>query len=158
MVWCGALVSLPIGECCQRVGGAPDNLPEARFFTDGGLIRTIQAEVVWDPTLTLGNGIQEGGFTAILATDFVCDPVCRYEHKLDAKVGHSPMIMRTDDGPEGGSTSYFTEADVPLAEANLTAETPVSVFVWTSDEDLAAVTFDQPFTAYVTASYVLPLP
>lgn len=156
---CGEGVGVPCGVPvlgCERIGGSPENIPEVRFFTDGGLIRTIQAEVVWDPTLTVGNGIQEGGFTTILATHFVCDPVCRYEDSLDDKVGHSPIIMRTDDGDQGGK--YFTAPDVALADANITDETPVSVFVWTSDEDLAAVTFDQTFEVLVTLSYVLPLP
>lgn len=141
---------------CQRLGGAPDNVPEATFFTDGGPVKTIQAEVVWEPTLVVGNGIQEGGFTTIMATHFVCDPVCRYEDSLDDKVGHSPLIMRTNDGDQGGS--YFTAPDVQIEDANITAETPVSVFIWTSDEDLAAVTFDQPFEVFVTVAYVLPLP
>lgn len=156
---CGEGVGVPCESPvfgCQRVGGTPENRPDATFFVDGPHVATIQAEVVWDSTFTIGSGVQEGGFTAIMATQFVCDPVCGYEDSLDDKVGHSPLIMRTDDGNQGGS--YFTAPDVALANATITAETPISVFVWTSDDDLAAITFDQPFTVYVTASYILPLP
>lgn len=156
---CGEGVGVPcdvpvIG--CERLGGVGDNKPEATFFVDGPHVATIQAEVVWESTFTVGNGVQEGGFTTIMATHHVCDSVCRYEDSLDDKLGHFPLIMRTDDGDQGGG--YFTAPDVQLEDANITAQTPISVFIWTSDEDLAAVTFEQPFTVYVTAAYILPLP
>ncbi len=139
-----------------RIGGQANNKPFVTFYAEGPLPQTIQGEIVWDATLTVGNGVQTGGFTAIMATHFVCDPICGYEHSLDDKVGHSPLVMRTDDGDQGGG--YFTAPDVALANAGITPETPITVFVWTSDDDLAAVTVEQPFTVYRTVSYVLPLP
>ncbi len=142
---------------CQRVGGFPDNEPEARFYTDGGPIKTIQAEVVWEPSFTLTEDVQSGGFTVIMATNHICDPVCRYDDSLDDKVGESPLIMRTEDGDQG-SPRYFTAPDKTLEEANITADDWVSVFIWQTDQDMAGVTFDQEFEVLVTVAYVLPLP
>ncbi len=92
---------------------------------------------------------------ALMATEFVCDPVCRYDDNIDNKAGASPLILRDGDGEQG--TRYFTEPDRNLTDLDVTPETRFSVFVWASDEQ-TGVLFQQPFEAFITASYHLPLP
>ncbi len=150
---CGEGVGVP---GYGRIGTHPNNQPQVEFFAAGPSPQTIQGEIIWTPTLRLQDGLQSGDFTTIMATHHVCDPICGYEAKLDDKVGGSPMVMRTDDGDQGGA--YFTQPDVAMADAGITDETPIAIFVWQSDQDLAGVQLEQPFTVYRTVSFVLPLP
>lgn len=163
-VFCSSSTATVISEECGeglgvpglgRVGGHPENRAQVDFFTDGSLLRSVVAELVWEPTLTVGSGVQEGQVHAGLFTEHFCDPICRYDALVDDKRGPSPLILRDGDGEQGGP-NYFA-GDQNLTQIKPTPETRFSVFVWASDEQ-DGILFEQPYEVLVTLAYVLPLP
>ncbi len=163
-VFCSSSTATLISEECGeglgvptmgRIGGHPENHAQVDFWTDGDLLRTIVAELVWEPTLTVGGGVQEGQVHAGLFTEHDCAPICDYEALIDDKRGPSPLVLRNDDGEQGGDNYFF--GDASLESLEITPETRFSVFVWASDEQ-NGILFEQPFELIVTLAYVLPLP
>ncbi len=150
---CGEGVGVPgVG----RVGGNPDNNAQIDFGIDSGLAVTMMAEVVWEPSLSVGpSGSQSGAFNMGIYTDFVCDPGCGWSNQIDRKNGGSPLILRSDDGESPGLGMSGDIASFP--EAGFNEDTAFSTFTWASSEE-TGILIEQPFKMYQTTSYLLPLP
>lgn len=128
----------------QRVGGNPANNAQIDFFVDNDLVRSLIAEAVWEPSITVGGGgAQSGGFNMGIYIDWSCLPVCNAAGgTVDRKDGVSPLYLRNDEA---------------LAGLDVDETTAFSTFTWAASDE-TGVLLEQPFEVFITSSYALPLP
>ncbi len=159
-IFCSANVVIALSEECGegvgvpgagRIGGNPDNNAQIDFSIQSADAKTLIAEAVWEPSLSLAaGGSQSGGFNMGIYTDFSCDPFCGWAQQVDRKNGVSPLYLRSNhEEGYGGDVDFLT--------AGFNEDTKFSTFTWAAADE-TGVLIEQPFTVYVTSSYLLELP
>lgn len=136
---------------CGRVGGQGNNQVQYDFYLDNLDVKTILVEMVWESTAQTH---ASGELLTYVSTQWVCDPFCGGNVFANGG-GPSPLILRAEaeNGTIGGE--------------EFTLEEPFTVFTWanpnvydpaTGTVPVGSVMLNQPYQAFVTKSYYLPLP
>ncbi len=147
---CGEGVGVPgVG----RVGGFETNQVQTDFFVSSNNPQSLVIETVWTPTV---GAATTGHLRIIVATDFICDPICGGDFFYDS------LSENDADGVSGCPASpVLQRSDEAIQELNLTTETRISHFVWACGEG-GTVPLDlqlgQSYEIYITNSFILPLP
>ena len=133
---------------CGRVGGQGNNQVQYDFTVDNMDLRTIVVELSWEPTSEAGKEL-----LTYVSTQWVCDPFCG--GNVFANGGSaSPLFLRAEaeNGTIGGEDFNTTEPFTVFTWANPYAMDP------TGTTNAPTVVLNQPYQAFVTKSYYLPLP
>ncbi len=123
-----------------RVGGNDQNRAEIQFSVDGGHIRTLIVEQVWEPSTQI-NPDGSSGLDTLVALEWSCLPVCGGKI-LDRVESGPPLLLRVDEDT--------------LAEHNITSESVFSTFSWSAGS--VGVMVNQEFELFITSFYYLPAP
>lgn len=133
---------------CQRVGGQGNNNAQWDFWLDGGFVRELVVDMVWE---TSSPTFDEAYL--VLATDWTCDPFC-IGNELNITTGLDPLRLT--------ATITNGTAKANTGDVNVTSETRFSTFVWPDwghgDASDADVAVNQKFQVFATAFYHLPGP
>jgi hypothetical protein len=136
---------------CGRVGGQGNNQVQYDFYVDNLDVKSIVVELVWEPTAQTQ---ASGELLTYVSTQWVCDPFCGGNVFANGG-GPSPLILRgeAENGTIGGE--------------EFTVEEPFTIFTWanpntydpaTGSVPMGSVMLNQPYQAFITKSYYLPLP
>jgi hypothetical protein len=133
---------------CGRVGGQGNNQVQYDFTVDNLDLRSIVVELSWEPTSEAGREL-----LTYVSTKWVCDPFCGGNVFVNGG-GPSPLLLRAEaeNGTIGGEDFNTTEPFTVFTWANPYAMDP------TGTTNAPTVVLNQPYQAFVTKSYYLPLP